>query len=245
MNIVDAVWEERNLGLKTAEVQMEKGDGPAELRQLEKLQQKYEYIVVKVLQGEAENQLTVQQKGFRFVEAMIHLTHRLKEYVLPPTYREIDRDVVCRRMELAEVGSIASRIDESIFTADRISQDPFFPEGLAAKRYQNWVGDLADQGAGLYELEYQGQPVGFFALKRRTRATFWGVLMAMYKDVPAAGLGIFLHIWQHRIARQEGATRIEGAVSSNNLDAARLSFEVGNNVSRIDHVFIWHKPGRA
>ena len=78
MKIVNAVWEERNLGVTTTEITIEKNDDPRYVdEQLSIIGS--EYSVIRVPSGMGDVLKTVQDNGYKFIEDMIHVEHDLQE----------------------------------------------------------------------------------------------------------------------------------------------------------------------
>ena len=78
MIIVDAVWEERNLGVTTKEVTIEAKDDPNDVvARLSVIDS--EYSVVKIPSSMDHILKTVQSCGYEFIEDMIHVEHDLHE----------------------------------------------------------------------------------------------------------------------------------------------------------------------
>ena len=78
MKIIDAHWELRNLGLSTQEVEIESEDTLEEVKQaLSSLTANYQ--VVKVPVADLNLSSLLSSYGFSFAEAMIRVSHSLKE----------------------------------------------------------------------------------------------------------------------------------------------------------------------
>lgn len=238
MRIVDAVWEERNLGVTSAEISIEKSDDPAFVEQ--QLSQIHsQYSVVKLPSSMSAMLSVVQRCGFEFIEDMIHVEHDLRPVELPPVIKRLYDRTSYREMTEEDFAQLQDEIARGMFDSDRISSDSFFPEGAAARRYLNWTNDLRDQGALFYVITYGGQNSGFVVLKKQDDKTYYSVLGGGYEKFRRSGLGIIQK--EPEITRALGGKRLVTSVSSNNVGQLKALIMNGYRPYSIDHVLIRHE----
>src|SRR5210317_1357858 len=79
MIIKNCIWELENLGCKTVEVSVEKGDCLNDTVMC-RLEREYEYLVFKVPPQEVLYNQTLARHGYYFVEAQISLKKLLKNF---------------------------------------------------------------------------------------------------------------------------------------------------------------------
>ena len=89
MEIVEAVWEKRNLDKKVVEIDMQSEDFSDFLFQVEDLEFNYEYIVVKIPAGNLNLLFDLQTMGYFFAEALIRCRINVNEFELTPLYQRI------------------------------------------------------------------------------------------------------------------------------------------------------------
>ena len=73
MNVIDAFWEERNLGVTCYEIQMERSDtAESAADTLDRLEQR-QYMVVKIPSSRYDLVPLIQSRGYAFIETAIAL----------------------------------------------------------------------------------------------------------------------------------------------------------------------------
>ncbi|MDR1017047.1 MAG: hypothetical protein LBL67_06330, partial [Coriobacteriales bacterium] len=165
MKVVNAVWEERNLGVKCHEITIEPGDEPTLVKD-DLASAEAEYTVVRVPVACPEWHRALETQGYTFVEAAVTCAHETAELPpLLPKQRRLLESCSCVRLQQDELPLLESHMHKGLFTTDRIALDPHFSVGQANRRYLLWIKDEFARGGLLYWVEAGGQKVGFFGLK--------------------------------------------------------------------------------
>ena len=240
MKIIDAVWEERNLGVTSAEIIIEKDDTPEYVsEQLAGISSGYS--VVKVPSGMSHLLKTVQEKGYVFIEDMIHVEHDLREVEMSRVLKRLYESTSYRSMTDADFEQLRTEIEKGMFDNDRISNDSYFPSGTSAKRYLNWTNDLRARGALFYVITYGSENVGFVVLDKKDEKTYYSVLGGGYEKFRRSGTGIIQK--EPEITRKLGGKRLVTSVSSNNVGQLKALIMNGYRPYAIDHVLVKHRMG--
>lgn len=237
MKIADAYWEKRNLGVSTIEIQMDIDDRVENIRdEFEAVNA--EYVVVKVPSEKNDISVYVQQKGFIYVEDMLHMEHDLREVQRNRMHQRLYDAMTYRRMTDEDVRQLKKEIHMGLFSTDRISNDPMFDADKCSIRYINWVDDLIAQGAVPYVDLYKGDPAGFIILKTNDGKVYDSVLGGGYNKYRNTGLGIVQK--EQEIVRKLGGKKVETRVSSNNPGQLRALEINGYTTKDIIHIFVKH-----
>lgn len=237
MKVVNAYWEERNLGVSTYEVQIENGDKIESIKdELEKLSA--QYIVIKVPSERSDILSYIQKKGYQYIEDIIHMEHDLREIVRNLMHQRLYDATEYRTMTQYDIERLKYEIGMEMFSSDRISNDPEFGYDKAAHRYINWVDDLIEQKALPYVILYKGDPAGFIILQTKDGRIYNSVLGGGYKKYRNTGLGIVQK--EQEIVKELGGKRVQTQVSSNNPGQLRALEINGYTTKDINHIFIKH-----
>jgi hypothetical protein len=239
VRVVDAVWEQRNLGVSCAEITLGPADGLDALEPvLDGLTK--EYQVVKVPAGRLDVMQALQSRGFTFVEAALEVEHRFDLPELTGVLRRLVDSV-----EYVELGDddwqrVAERIHGGLFETDRVFLDPMFSPDQAASRYVNWMRDELDRGASLYELRFRSEGVAFFLFREGGDRVGYSVLSGLYEAAQTPGLGTVL---LHQIL-VEGSRRnlrlLSSSISGNNLPVVKTHVALGFSILAVHYVYIRH-----
>ena len=101
MKIVNAVWEQRNLGVTTTEIMIEDNDTPDLVEeQLSVIDSGYS--VVKVPSEMGHILKLVQANGYTFIEDMIHVEHDLHEIKMNSILKRLYEKTSYREMNDAD-----------------------------------------------------------------------------------------------------------------------------------------------
>lgn len=238
MNIIDAVWEKRNLGVTTTEIIIENQDTPDSVtKQLAVICS--EYSVVKVPSGMNSVLKAVQDAGYEFIEDIIHVEHDLKEIEMNRIMKRLHEITSYSEMTDKDFEQLQTEIRNGMFDNDRISNDSFFAKGISAKRYMNWITELRNKGAAFYVITYRGESAGFIVLEKTDENTYYSVLGGGYEKFRRSGLGIIQK--EQEITRKLGGKRLITSVSSNNVSQLKALILNGYRPYAIDHVLIKHQ----
>lgn len=146
MKIIDAVWEERNLGVSTYEIKIEFQD------MLEDVSKKYseltekQYMVVRIPSSCHWAVPFFQSKGYSFIEAAVTLRHDLKNIPVSLGLKKLFDRCSYDEMDDNDIEVMYNEIDKGIFKTDRIYLDSAFRKGVSAQRYKHWLADMILQG---------------------------------------------------------------------------------------------------
>ena len=238
MRIIDAVWEEKNIGVKTIEVVIEMEDEIDEVKKtIYSLQ--CDYICCKVSSYRSDVSVMLQKKGFMYIEDQIELEHDLHEVERPRVLQRLYDSLPYKLMDEDDVKLLFEEIDKGMFDTDRISLDPRFSKELAANRYKNWISSMIENGAHCYLMSYKGQPAGFVIITDEDGETYHSVLGGGYEKFRKSGLGIVLK--EMEMVRNLGGKRVVTSVSSNNANQLKVLVSNGYVPRKVEHVFVLHK----
>lgn len=238
MKIIDAFWEEKNLGVTTAEVVIDLDDGAFDVEsQLKAL--KKQYIVCKVPSGKSEILYMLQKYGFMYIEDQIEVEHDLHEISRNRIMQRLYDSLDYRVMNEDDINELLCEIENGMFDSDRISLDSHFSKELSAQRYKNWLLELVGNGAIPYLFSYKGEPAGFIILKTEDQLTYHSVLGGGYAKFRKSGLGIVIK--EMEIVKSLGGKRVITSVSSNNANQVKALIVNGYVPSKIEHVLIKHQ----
>ena len=238
MRIVNAIWEERNLGVTTTEITIERGDNPESVNAQLSLVDS-EYSVVKIPSDMERVLKIVHNHGYAFIEDMIHVEHDLNEVEMSAVLKRLYEKTSYREMTDQDFDQLQAEIEKGMFDNDRISNDEFFAKGLSSKRYMNWTKDLRSHGALFFVITYGNECSGFVALEKKDEKTYYSVLGGGYEKFRKSGLGIIQK--EPEITRKLGGKRLITSVSSNNVGQLKALVMNGYKPYAIDHVLVKHK----
>ena len=241
MNVIDAWWDTRNLGIPCAEVNINREDRPSVCDDLLQGINGFEYITVKVPAGRIDIVSRLEREGFSFVECLIELDHDLQKIELPSFTARFDR--VMSRELVAEgcEDEVYDEIRRGLFSTDRVYLDPQFSSMIAAERYVNWLKDEVKRGSELYHVLYKDQRIGFFVYKEKADGAAYPFLASLYRDFFSSGLGINVVVEPMKLARERGCSRIDTFISSNNPPILRIHERLGFRVQDIFYVMTAHR----
>ena len=239
MKSVDAVWEKRNLGVSTAEIQVEAGDTVQEaLDALESACAGYSYIVVRVPSVRTDVTWKMAGLGFCFVEDMMSFEHDLHEIQRTPLQQRLYDAVRISPMEGADFDILYEEIGRGSFSFDRVSNDPFFSRELGARRFQNWLSDERERGAQFLKGTIKGEMTGFFTLREVGQGVYTSALGGTFMKWRRGGLGT--NVQTPEEVRKRGGKKLVLAVSTNNMVQIRALVANGFFPKSVDHVFVKH-----
>lgn len=239
MEIINTVWEKRNLGCDSVEIRCTQEDEELDAESILALKQPYQ--VIKIPCSKTGLLLQAQSLGFMMIECQIIYKTNIKDYHFPQKYERLLKDVSYHRATQEEIDDTLRRVRSGkIFTRDRIALDSHFSLAIAGKRYANWMQDLLDKEYIMYMRTYRGNAFGWIIMKVLEDGTGDLVLEADFQEKSWCGMGISGAYLNIKIAKDEGAKRIIGAVSTNNLRNVKINVEIGSNINRIDYVLVKH-----
>jgi hypothetical protein len=237
MKIIDAYWEEKNLGVTTAEIRIDNDDSIEEVVEaVEKVDK--QYIVCKVISTRNDIAYKLQEKGFLFIEDQIELEHDLHEINRNGILQRLYDSLPYKAMDKEDLDYLYNEIRNGMFSTDRISMDPYFDKDMSARRYINWISDLVEKGAVSYLMSYKDEPAGFVLIQNIDGSTYRSVLGGGYEKFRKSGLGVVLK--EMEMVRNSGGKRVLTSVSSNNANQLKVLIRNGYIPTKIEYVLIKH-----
>ena len=148
MKVINAFWEEKNLGVTTAEILIGNDDDAKEtVFEINKISK--EYVVCKVPSDRSDILYLLQNNGFIYIEDQIEVEHNLHEVTRNRIMQRLYDSLEYREMTETDIDYLFDEISRGMFSSDRISLDPYFDKNLASQRYINWINDLINKAGGL------------------------------------------------------------------------------------------------
>lgn len=241
MKIIDAVWEKRNLGVITKEIDLDISDTPADLEQLHELD--FEYAVVRVPAGCIDLMFKLEDMGYRYIETMLNVQHDLRN--IDATFNRITKrvadSITYTEMNEKELSELWKQLSQGIFTTDRISLDPAFAPGKSANRYIGWIGDEISCDSKAYICSLEGKQFGYFISKLYAEKVCYIVNIGLYKEYENSGIGVCLVNASIRQAIEAGAKIVVGgSISSNNIPAIKANLAAGYRIVSAQYIYIKH-----
>lgn len=240
MQITDAVWEQRNLGVSCYEIKIEHQDT------LEDVSRKYsglaekQYMVVKIPSSCNWAISYFQGLGYKFIEAAVNLEHNLNQIPVSPRIKKVFDKCTYSLMNESDISFLKSEIDKGIFKTDRIYLDPEFKSGRSAQRYKYWLEDLIASGQIPQKVCYNNDTVGFFLSKEIKPNIYDGILAGTYGDYEGTGLGVCIQYMGLEYAVKHKAKKYLGHVSGNNISVLKALVSLGFGITEIEYVFVKH-----
>ncbi len=229
MKIIDAVWEERNLGVTCYELQLDRTDQTEDVAAILDSMTERQYMVAKIPSARYDLICLFQERGYSFIEAMLTFETDLRDYQIsqidvPRRLRRICEKCSCEVMNEEDLRNLSEVIRGNLFITDRVSLDPAFTPEQAARRYDLWSKDLVRQGAVPYKVVVDHEVAGFFIRKELAPHKYEGVLAGTCYD---SGLGYCVEYAGLASALEIGAKKMVGHCSGNNIEILRLVSSFG------------------
>lgn len=241
MRLIEAVWEQRNLGVTCAEANVDAADLAEDvIRQL--LARPEQYLVVRVPHSRPDLLLSLQQNGFTYIETMLQTEITMKQPVpMPAKCEGLRKYIRWRTADAEETAAIIETVRAgNIFSTDRIALDPYFSPALAGRRYAFWLEDLAAAGKTAFLLsQYDGRDIGFNAVTDKG-SYFDGVLGGLFPEYLGSGLGFANAYCSYAGSYDLGARRMISHVSANNFSMLQLHLMFGMRVTDVKSCLIRH-----
>ncbi len=236
MKITEAIWEKRNLGLLTLEIEVEKNDSLGEvINSLASLN--YEYLVVKLPVNKPEFIHELQNFGLKFNE-ILYSTQFSKSQLpeLSNIELRMSKEIEYVQILDSEISQLFERLDEDIFETDRIALNPEFGKTVASRRYKGLITDEIASGAKLFYLKFRGHAIGFFLWKMELKKSV-SHLAGVFKEYKNRGFGIYLNYFQLMHSLMNEVVSHKSVYSSNNLGAERIHKHLGYDIIKSDYIF--------
>lgn len=246
MKIIDAIWEQKNLGVDTVEIEVSNQDTTTDLIQA-LLNCQAEYTVVKIPPNRFDLMEVLNQREFHFIECIFETEnnaktlHHRNPVQEKKAYVKMCNETTYCLMDEEDLQRLYEEIRQMIFSTDRIAIDSFFGNEKATNRYVNWIATEVSNGtAKAFKVIYRENVIGFFVHKEIEKNVYQGLLMGLYHDYLGTGLG-FLIDEKEREEHLKKSKRAIGYISSNNVPRMKLSFEARSYLAKMQYVYIKHK----
>lgn len=247
MKCVNAVWEERNLGVKTIEISIEKKDAVLAdkeiCRQIEGFVEEYhaKYVVIKVDTKYPSICQCLQKNNYLLIESQIGLNLYREDAIRKfEEFKDAFPGVDYKRVDEKKLDFLTEEINKGVFTTDRIALDPCFGVKVANRRYALWVQDEFKRGAELSFSCYNDQPIGFFLGKDSGNGIVKGLLGGLFVNDDSRLYGGF-YVYSALKSFLDGTGKVDKTmVSSNNIPILQLHLMFGRKITSISNVFVKH-----
>ncbi len=241
MKIVDAVWEQKNLGKKTAEIVIGSVEDEFNISDLLAVEENFEYVVVKVNSQAACRLYPLQESGYKFIETQISLTKNLKRIEDNNKLDKISKDIKFTEVNTYEdFVSTLNELTLDMFYTDRIALDPEFGVTIANKRYRNWLTDEFNSSRSqIFSIERKDKKIGF-AMARDSEESVDILLGGIFSEYQNLGLGYNLIYQPIKYYEALGKKRLNTKVSSNNMNVIKLYMDLGYTINGIDYILVKH-----
>lgn len=246
MKIVDAVWEERNLGKKCKEIYIEKHDGKsAVIETILGIDEEFQELFLPV--ECPEYLLLLPQYGYYYIESNFELIKKFPtEDGFSGVYQKMLQKVQSIRLEPDAVEVFLNRLrTEFFFEKDKISIDGHFSQAASANRnywrLKDYFAEKRD--IRIYEVLYEGKPIGYFILELLADQCIEVYLSGLYPECRSTNLGTCIMGEETREAARLGAKWITTGVSLNNISCLRIYLALGYEIRKGTNIFVKHKEG--
>ena len=239
MKIVNAVWDQRNFGIRCAEIELETADrAEVVITALKEAEKEYDYIALKVPSPCVELTKTVSDLHYTYVEDMMFFEHDLHEIKRSPIQQRLYDSVKVSEMTEDDFSILFKEIDSGSFSFDRISNDPYFSRDLSISRFHNWLNDERERGAIFMKATIKGEMSGFFTIRHLGDGVYNSALGGAFIKFRKGGLGSLIQA--HSEVKKRGGKKLILGVSTNNMAQIRAVIQNGFFPKCTNHVFIKH-----
>ena len=185
MIMTDCPWELENLGCRTTEIRLNGAN--VNLDELKQVEQRSNYVVVKVPAAYAREGRVLQENGYFFAETQLKIERDLSSFncAIP---EDLTLDYITSEDGLQEV---LESITPQTFVTDRIALDPSFGLDVSLRRYRNWMKTEFACGNPLIRLVWENKGVGFMMVKL-VDSNMDVLLHAIFPPFQGRGLGHLL-----------------------------------------------------
>ena len=129
MEIIDAFWEQRNLGISCSEIKADTGDTvKGMLEALALLTSQYQ--VIKLPVSRYDLMRVVEQHGFSFIEGSMNVVHNLKNIDRSGIQKRLNDRVCYEEMGEVDISRLYAELQKGVFITDRIYLDTFFAKSV-------------------------------------------------------------------------------------------------------------------
>jgi len=248
MIIKDAEWEQRNLGVKTAEITMERKDSIEKLCSIQReLDEKYEYICLKTKTNSPDFLFGLNDLGYTFIETQIGLKFDSNDYSISKNTEMSAKDYKDRiTFKFAEDKEHLERIvdkirDPRMFTTDRVYLDPEFEKEKAGMRYYWWCKDSFKRKGKICEVYLDERAVGIMAYEPINEKKYKGLIGGIYPEYSEYALLMpAINYLFFKFLIKNGMKSLMSAVSTNNPTIFKMNLASGYQIKDISYVYVKH-----
>lgn len=237
MKIVDAVWEKRNLGVDSVEMEVEPNDTYEEVDKILS-EVKGQYLAVKVPTIRTDITWLMAKHGYVYVEDMIFLEHDLSPIERTPLQQRLYDAVKVEPMKEEDFEILYEEIKKGSFSFDRISNDPYFTKEQSITRFLNWLNDERERGAEFLKGMMKGEMTGFFTIREIEPGVYTSALGGTFMKWRRGGLGT--NVQTPEEVKKRGGKKLVLGVSTNNMIQIRALIQNGFMPKRANHVYVKH-----
>ena len=237
MKIASEELEKRNLGVETVSIMVEQNDTPQEVKKtLQEVQAPY--LVLKIPTNRMDITCLASQYGYCYVEDMIFFEPRLQPIQRTPLQQRLYDAVKIEPMKEKDFDVLYEEINNGSFSFDRISNDPYFGQEIANRRFVNWIHDEKDRGAEFLKGTMKGEMTGFFTIRETEPGVYTSALGGTFMKWRKGGLGT--NVQTPEEVKKRGGKKVVLGVSTNNTIQIRALIQNGYFPVKANHVFIKH-----
>jgi hypothetical protein len=235
MKTINCYWELANLDCRVAEVSIETGDSFSE-EILFDLEKNYDYIVLKFAVADYNHYLWATKHQYAFIETQLSLQKRMKDWHLSPADSRLLKNFSIMDVnDLSGLNKVLDKIDENMFTTDRIYLDPVFGPKYSTRRYKNWIRSAFERGASLQKFLFRNKEIGF-GIARIEDNVMYGILGGLYSGM---GLGIIAPTYP-LLYEKKDFEWFRPKISMNNTPVLRLYNHFNFEITNVEYVFVKH-----
>lgn len=245
MQIIHALWEERNIGSNTYEINIQKNDNFDNcIEEIEGCNG--DYIVVRIPAGMADFISKIPMYNYRFVETALSCHYSTS---MPFNISEKNKKLLkrCRyeKMLQQDLDVLHKNLNDGLYNTDRIALDPFYSVKISNNRYRGWINDEIGRGAKIFKVICDNNAVAFFGLKKLSNADAFGFLNGVYTKYQGLGFGTIMHCLQIQASKDLGFENTLSSFSSNNYGAFSIHMSLGYKLDQVNYVYIKHRRQHA
>ncbi len=251
MKIIDAVWEQRNLGIDSVEIYLDDEDTPEMVRDaIEQMKDKKDLRTF-IVPSTQSFKITgmIEDAGYHFVHSILNVIFDTAENAGKMDYlRECSNKLYAKKVEGSGIDRVCAKIEEGIFTDERFNIDPRIGIDKTNRRYSLWIRDLYEKAQNGNEKSYSvyeaynvedDQPIGFLSLYNfgYGQKTPKFHLIGKYLNMPYMGKGHQIQAFKIVMTVESGATEFYTGFSSHNLRSTVIHQKNGWRITSINNFF--------
>lgn len=240
MKIIDCPWELANLDCRVAEMSVA-ADEVIDKAQIEELESKYDYLVLKVPSGAMVQNIAAAEMGFVLAETQMEMAKHKRDWNFdndPLTKRLMEQLTVEQITTEQELDELMSLITDDMFNTDRIYLDPEFGPKYSSRRYKNWTRTEWHRGTMLYKHFFRGKYVGY-SLAKKQGDELVCLLAGCFEQYQKTGIGLWIPLVPELYPNMD-YTRYSTHISANNIPVWRMYNHQKYEVGGFDYVFVKH-----